>query len=292
MSREKRQKSQTSSLSAFGLRVVSAYEGRSIREISEELEISYDKLRNYLVGRSDIPTEELVKIAKKAHPPTSIDWLLTGEEPTKTQDARLEKNVGPEHDVTIHKEDLRHLEDTLDLHDPEIRKIAAQEGIPRGHVVFKLVREALIARGLLAERIRPMEFKVFTGRIVMVPLVGRVAAGKPIERYEDGRLVPCGQVWPDHWNVQAVEVAGDSMSGDDIFDGDLVFYRVVNEFKPNDMVIVQIEGEGVSVKRVRRGSNGMVRLESSNPDFETMTYEASRLELLGVVIATQKLKRS
>lgn len=193
--------------------------------------------------------------------------------------------------MVIHKDDLRLLEDTLDMHDPEIRKIAAQENVSRGEVVFRLVREALIARGMLAERLVPMEFKVFTGRIVMVPLVGKVAAGKPIERYEDGRVVPCGQVWPDHWNVQAVEVAGDSMSGDDIYDGDLVFYRVVKEFKPNDLVIVFIDGVGTSLKRVRKSLNGKIRLESSNPDFEPMTYDASRLDILGVVIASQKLKR-
>jgi SOS-response transcriptional repressor LexA len=290
VSSEKRQKLQTSSLSEFGERVVSAYGSKSIREISEEVEIGYDKLRNYLVGRSDIPTLELVKIAKRSPTPITIDWLLTGIEPNKSQGRRLEKNVGPEHDVTIHKDDLRHLTDMFELLDGEIRKASEAEGITRGQVILKMVKEGLISRGILAERIRPMNFKMFTGKIVMIPVIGKAAAGKPIELYKDGRVVPATQVWPDHWDVKAVEIDGESMAGDDIHDGDVVLYRVVQELKPHDLALVFVEEEGLTLKRVRKGSNGTVKLESSNPDFEPMFYDAQKLSLLGIVIATLKMQ--
>lgn len=281
---------QTSSLSAFGERVISAYGNKSIREISDEVGIGYDKLRNYLVGRSDIPTQELVKIATQSPVPISIDWLLTGVEPKKNQDTGLEKNVGPEHDVTIHKDDLRHLTDMFELLDGEIRKASDAEGITRGQFILKMVREGLISRGLLAERIRPINFKMFTGKIVMVPVIGRAAAGKPMELYRDGRFVSSAQVWPEHWDVKAVEIDGESMSGDDIHDGDVVLYRVVHELKPHDLAVVFVEDEGLTLKRVRKGSNGTVRLESSNPDFEPMHYDAQRVTLLGILIATLKMQ--
>jgi SOS-response transcriptional repressor LexA len=280
-------------------RVKYLFPDKSLSEIASILNLNYHTLLNYLKGRTDFPTSVLRKIAETTN--CSLNWLLTGEGPKwiseipseedlKIKDGRLEKDVGPAHDVTIHKEDLRHLTDLFELLDVELRKASEAEGITRGQFILKMVKEGLVSRGLLAERIRPISFKMFTGKIVMVPVIGKAAAGKPIELYRDGRVVTTAQVWPEHWEVKAVEIDGESMSGDDIHDGDVVLYRVVYELKPHDLALVFVEDEGLTLKRVRKGSNGTVRLESSNPDFQPMHYEAQRLTLLGVVIATLKMQ--
>lgn len=284
MSTEKIKEKETAN-SEFLDRIRLLFPEQSLPEIAKRLDLNYHTLLNYLKGRTDFPTSVLRKIADSAN--CSIHWFLTGNGPMSIHQ-NIVMDTTPESGLTIHSDDLKYIQDIFELLDREVRKASAAEGISRGQVIFKMVKEGLISRGILAERIRPMTFKMFTGKIVMVPLIGKAAAGKPIELYKDGRNVLATQVWPEHWDVKAVEIEGESMSGDDINDGDVVLYRVVQDPKPHDLVLVFVEEEGITLKRVRKGSNGTVKLESSNPDFEPMVYDAEKLTLLGVVIATQK----
>jgi repressor LexA len=114
----------------------------------------------------------------------------------------------------------------------------------------------------ISRAIRPTKMS----RVRFIPLMGRIAAGKPIPAYgddvEEYLPLPVTQVRGD--GAYALRVEGDSMTGDSLLDGDYVI--VAPDPEPNDgeMVVVVING-GATVKRLWR-EEGRIRLESSNPD--------------------------
>jgi repressor LexA len=105
-------------------------------------------------------------------------------------------------------------------------------------------------------------------RTRFIPVVGRIAAGKPIPIYgedvEEYIPLPITQVRGD--GAYALRVAGDSMTGDGVLDGDYVIVAPDSEPSNGEMVVVVIDGEA-TVKRLRREER-RIRLESSNPDRE------------------------
>jgi SOS-response transcriptional repressor LexA len=284
---------------SFGDRLKTAFKDAKDADIARKIGVSQPAIKNYMDGR--VPAAEtLIKISNLTS--CSIHWLLTGEgqkwipefsdeNAGKNQDRSLEKNVGSEHDVTLHKSAVDDpMMEAFLAHEPEVLQVAKDEHVTPSIALFRLVREALIARGMISDK--PIfNVKMWQGKMVKIPLVGKVAAGKPLEMYENVRMLDAAQFWPDHWRVEAVEIEGDSMSGDDVYDGDIVYYRVTQDFKPSDMVVTIVDDEGATLKRVRRSGDGSISLYSSNPDHPPMTYEGSRVRLLGVAIGTLRLNR-
>ncbi|MEM9780960.1 MAG: transcriptional repressor LexA [Pseudomonadota bacterium] len=118
-----------------------------------------------------------------------------------------------------------------------------------------------------------------------VPLIGRIAAGVPIEAIEDGaqRLpVPSNMVDPgaEHY---ALEVRGDSMIEAGIHDGDVVVIRRQTTAETGDIVVALIEGQEATLKRFRRKGEA-IALEAANPVFETRLYRADRVRVQGKMV--------
>ena len=107
-----------------------------------------------------------------------------------------------------------------------------------------------------------------TGRpnLMMLPVLGRVAAGAPIEpdlRHDqelwlDGRLFARR---PDY----LLKVQGDSMIDDGIFDGDLVGVQRTPEARNGQIVVARVDGE-MTIKRLQRGRDH-IRLLPRNPAY-------------------------
>jgi repressor LexA len=112
--------------------------------------------------------------------------------------------------------------------------------------------------------------------VVRVPLLGRIAAGSPIEAVETAeRHVVVG---PEMFgrrgaaDVFALEVEGESMVDDGILDGDVVFVRSGAETREGSIVAVVVDG-AATVKRWYR-EPGRVRLEPSNAAMSPFWIEA------------------
>jgi repressor LexA len=110
-----------------------------------------------------------------------------------------------------------------------------------------------------------------------------VAAGTGVDANPDSvgtirlprDMVGCG-------NVFAVKVAGDSMVGADIFDGDYVVIRQQNDAINGDVVAARLGDEGV-LKTFRR-TEGHVWLMPENPSYEPILGD--RYQIMGKVVAT------
>lgn len=118
-----------------------------------------------------------------------------------------------------------------------------------------------------------------------VPLVGRIAAGQPIEALQQGAVqigVPSMMISgsSEHY---ALEVKGDSMIDAGIHEGDLVVIRSQSTANNGDIVVALIDDHEATLKRLRR-KGGTVALEAANPAYETRLYRSDQVKIQGRLV--------
>ncbi|MFN7587486.1 MAG: transcriptional repressor LexA [Planctomycetota bacterium] len=114
-----------------------------------------------------------------------------------------------------------------------------------------------------------------------LPLVGMIAAGRPIEALEDRQEIPLTDLVPTGDRFYLLRVRGKSMIEDHIDDGDLVVVERRETANDGDIVVAILEDEEATLKRFYRESNGMIRLQPANATMEPIF--TSRVQLRGVV---------
>lgn len=114
-----------------------------------------------------------------------------------------------------------------------------------------------------------------------LPLVGMIAAGRPIEALEDRQEIPLTDLVPTGDRFYLLRVRGKSMIEDHIDDGDLVVVERRETANDGDIVVAILEDEEATLKRFYRETNGMIRLQPANATMEPIF--TSRVQLRGVV---------
>lgn len=106
------------------------------------------------------------------------------------------------------------------------------------------------------------------------PVIGTIAAGKPIEAQQN---IETYVTVDDDFNADfALRVKGDSMIGDGIVDGDIVFIRQQPEVENGEIAAVYVDG-GATLKRVYK-VNDTVELWPANPRYRPMVFTANNCE--------------
>lgn len=116
--------------------------------------------------------------------------------------------------------------------------------------------------------------------IVEVPLHGKIAAGVPIEAFEDynNLAVPAALLGAgEHY---ALEVSGDSMVEAGIFDGDYALIQKASTAREGDIVVALVDGQDATLKFFRR-EGPMIRLDPANSAYEPQRYAAERVIVQG-----------
>ncbi len=118
-----------------------------------------------------------------------------------------------------------------------------------------------------------------------VPLVGRIAAGVPIEAISDDahQVAVPQQMLRNSGRHFALEVKGDSMSGIGINDGDVVVIRETGAAENGDIVVAQVESYEATLKRFLRKGNA-IALEAANPAYETRVFPEDQVEVQGILV--------
>ena len=130
-----------------------------------------------------------------------------------------------------------------------------------------------------------------SGRLVEIPIVGRVAAGQPIlaqERIEDTVQVDSFLLGTNK-KVYGLRVQGDSMIGDGILPGDYVFVKKQLDADDGEIVVAMIDDEA-TVKRVYFEGD-RVRFQPSNPRMAPIYVRDSDFRstmILGVVVGVYR----
>ena len=125
------------------------------------------------------------------------------------------------------------------------------------------------------------DFTPANSAIVQLPLLGRIAAGTPIEALSDPSSymdVPAGLVaGGEHF---ALEIVGDSMVEAGIHDGDTVIIRRSETATSGEIVVALIEDSEATLKTFRREA-GRVALEPANSAYETRYFSTDKVRIQG-----------
>lgn len=124
----------------------------------------------------------------------------------------------------------------------------------------------------------------FSGKVgVRVPILGKVAAGIPIEEIEDiigweeisEKMAKTGKYF-------CLQIKGDSMEPD-LRDGDIVVVRHQKTAENGDIVIAQVNGNEATCKRLTVSENGII-LMPHNPKYDPMPFTKDQIESIPVSI--------
>jgi repressor LexA len=117
-----------------------------------------------------------------------------------------------------------------------------------------------------------------------VPLLGRIAAGQPVESYGAQEKLNFSD-FVGHSETYALEVRGDSMIDDHICSGDFVLVERSSEVRDGEIVVALVDGAETTLKRIYREGNGMVRLQPANSSMQPILVSSDGLQLQGRVLA-------
>ena len=126
-----------------------------------------------------------------------------------------------------------------------------------------------------------------------VPLVGAIAAGRPIEAVETPDQVEVPASLRGEEPCFALRVRGDSMVEDGILDGDLVIVEQREQARDGEIVVAIIDGTEATLKRLRTvaGPPPEVELRPANPHMEILRYAPERVRVAGVVAGQMRSYR-
>ena len=115
--------------------------------------------------------------------------------------------------------------------------------------------------------------------LVSLPLLGRIAAGTPIEALSDPTNhleIPASMVGSgEHF---ALEIVGDSMVGAGILDGDTVVIQRAETARHGEIVVALINQQEATLKTLLK-EPGRVGLEAANPRYETRYFSTDEVEV-------------
>src|SRR5690348_15130031 len=117
---------------------------------------------------------------------------------------------------------------------------------------------------------------------IALPLMGRIAAGQPIEAVENPETISLGDITRSK-DVFVLQVKGESMKDEHIVDGDYVLVEKTNTARDGEIVVALVEGTDATLKRLyREGAN--IRLQPSNATMKPIVVPARSVQLQGRVI--------
>jgi len=132
---------------------------------------------------------------------------------------------------------------------------------------------------------RPAAALAVEAASIELPVMGRIAAGTPIEAIQQvshNVAVPAAML-ASNGRHYALEVKGDSMIEAGINSGDIVVIQEQSTAQNGDIVVALIEGEEATLKTFRRRGT-TIALEAANPAYETRLYQDHQVKVQGKLV--------
>jgi len=177
---------------------------------------------------------------------------------------------------------------TRNRYSPSLEEIGRALGLSSVATVHKHVSH-LVAKGLVKRswnQNRSIELVDGAGAegSVLLPLVGTIAAGAPIEAVPTTETIAvCPDMISDRKATYVLRVSGESMIGEQIRDGDYVVIEECRTAGDGETVVALVDGHDATLKRFyREGPN--VRLQPANPAMRALVLAADRVQVQGVVV--------
>lgn len=115
-----------------------------------------------------------------------------------------------------------------------------------------------------------------------LPLMGRIAAGQPVEATETAESISLGDIIGNR-EVFALQVRGESMRDEHIVDGDYVLVERTSTARQGEIIVALVRGAETTLKRFYLEGN-MVRLQPSNAEMNPIIVPAAQVAIQGRVL--------
>ena len=125
---------------------------------------------------------------------------------------------------------------------------------------------------------------------IEIPLLGRIAAGAPVEAVEQREVLNFADFVGDG-NTFALEVRGNSMIDDHICDGDMILLERVTQARDGDIVVALVSGSETTLKRFYREGADMIRLQPANAALKPIVVPARDVQIQGRLLAVLRKYR-
>lgn len=176
-------------------------------------------------------------------------------------------------------------------YSPTMQELAEQIGVSKVTVFERI--EALIRKGALtreANRARSLsiadalaeKYEEEENAAMRFPLVGRIAAGMPIERCQDNETLDLTAMFGPRVGQKgdtfALRVEGESMKDEGILEGDYVLVQKQSTAKNGDRVVALLPDGETTLKTFFKESDGSIRLQPANVAFSPIVVEQCQVQ--------------
>ena len=183
---------------------------------------------------------------------------------------------------------------------PKLREIGAHLGVASRGTVHRYLR-AIEAVGLIAitpDRARGVRLVGKgagdsirkAGQRRTLPVLGRIAAGLPIEAIPDETEIDLSEFFMGP-NRFVLRVDGESMIEAGILHGDMVIVESRNSARDGEIVVALIDNQEATLKTLRRNPDGSITLHPANRSMAPMRFAAERVAIQGVVVGQMRSYR-
>ena len=173
---------------------------------------------------------------------------------------------------------------------PLLSEIASGIGITSKGVVHRYLK-SLVSEGLLTiESSKHRGISLTRKKLIentrpryQLPLLGRIAAGQPIEALPDHDNIDLSEFFIGD-NRFVLKVQGDSMIDAGILDGDMVVIEKTSHAENNDIVVALIDNDTATLKYFHNNLDDSITLTPANTTMAPMIYAADRITIQGIVV--------
>jgi repressor LexA len=177
-------------------------------------------------------------------------------------------------------------------YSPSFEEIGSGMGLRSLATVHKhvtnLERKALLKRDYNRSRsidllpIKGIRSRGKAAEMLRLPLVGRIAAGRPVEAIENPETIALEDITRSR-DVFVLEVRGDSMQDEHIVNGDYVMVEKSKTARDGEIVVALVDGTEATLKRFYR-EGPKIRLQPANATMAPIMVAANAVQIQGRVI--------
>ena len=188
----------------------------------------------------------------------------------------------------------RFIQDYIDKNQyaPTTAEIAAGIGIKSRGVVHRYLKALEEAGKIVLEpnRKRNIRLKKEQEMSYQLPLLGKIAAGLPIEAVQDNESVDIASMFLSPGRY-ALRVKGNSMIDEGIHDGDVIICQHADSARDGQIVVALVDNEGATLKKLRRNRDSSITLVPANNNHEPQTYACDRVRVQGIFVGLLRMAR-
>ena len=120
-----------------------------------------------------------------------------------------------------------------------------------------------------------------------LPMLGYIAAGQPIEAINHQETIQVPESLRTNKPCYVLQIKGDSMIDEGIFDGDYIVVEKRSQAKNGDIVVALIDKSEATLKRIEQ-KPGRVSLHPANANYKPMHYKPDQVDIQGVLIGQMR----